>query len=286
MSIDTKSDPLAAALESDDLKRQLEAIAEVTREARARCSERALAALIECLGDSRKVVQRRAADALGAAAAHDPRIVPGLRAALDSEPAGRRWGAAYALSLIDRALDLRAHNALLEALANPDGDVRWAAKDLLVRLAGEHPDEVRRSLIALQELPEGHPDDHRDHNARKMALYALRDLKFAGPEVRAMAARASRAAESAVRLAALSLLAQLADASDAAQGEAEDEAIDIALRCLESDPDPGVRRAAASALGHLGTAPRAAQALERAASQTADPGLAKAARHTLARIAK
>ena len=286
MSTDAKSDRLAAALESGDLERRLDAIAEVTladltRDPQAHCSERALAALIECLADSRKVVQRRAADALGSAAAHDPRIVPGLRAALDSGDPRRRWGAAYALGLIDRALDLRARNALLEALANPDGDVRWAAKDLLVRLAGDNPDEVRRSLIALEHSP--------DHDARKMALYCLRDLEFAGPEVRAMAARASRAAESGVRLAALSLLVGLAEASGAAHDDAQDDtqnvAIDIALRCLESDPDPGVRRAAASALGHFGAAPRAAQALERAASQTADPALAKTARHTLAGIA-
>ncbi len=276
-------DRLASALESGDLETRLDMIAEAGRDAHVRLSERALAALIEALGDSRKVVQRRAVDALAAAAAHDPRVVAGLRAALDCGETPRRWCAAYALGLIGGALDLRAQKALLEALANPDGDVRWAAADLIVRLGGESPEPIRRGLIALE--------DHPDHNARKMAIYCLRDLKLDDPEVRATVERASRAAESGVRLAALSLLAHLPHADQQADRDADqdpdDDAVEIALRCLESDPDPGVRRAAASALGRFGTdSPCAAQALERAASQTADPDLARAARQALAGIAK
>jgi HEAT repeat protein len=266
-------DRLAIALESGDLQTRLDAIAEARRDPHARLSERAMAALIEALGDSRKVVQRRAVDALAAAAAHDPRVIDALHAALDSDQPTRRWCAAYALGLIGGALDLRAQKALLEALANPDGDVRWAAANLIVRLGGDNPDPIRHGLIALE--------DHPDHNARKMAIYCLRDLKLDDPEVRATVERASRAAESGVRLAALSLLAHLPQADN------DDDAVEIALRCLESDPDLGVRRAAASALGRLGAgSARAAQALERAASQKADPGLAKAARQALAGIAK
>lgn len=266
-------DRLAIALESGDLHTRLDAIAEARRDPHVRLSERALAALIEALGDSRKVVQRHAVDALAAAAAHDPRVVAALHAALDSDEPARRWCAAYALGLIGGALDLRAQRALLEALANPDGDVRWAAANLIVRLGGDNPEPIRHGLIAL----EGHPD----HNARKMAIYCLRDLKLDDPEVRATVERASRAAESGVRLAALSLLAHLP------RTDQYDDAVEIALRCLESDPDLGVRRAAASALGRLGAgSPRAAQALERAASQKADPGLAKAARQALAGIAR
>ncbi|MFI5352845.1 MAG: HEAT repeat domain-containing protein [Candidatus Binatales bacterium] len=273
-TIDPKDpDRLAIALESGDLQTRLDAIAEARRDAHVRLSARALAALIEALGDSRKVVQRRAVDALAAAAAHDPRVVAALQAALDSDQPARRWCAAYALGLIGGALDLRAQKALLEALANPDGDVRWAAANLIVRLGGDNPEPIRHGLIALE--------DHPDHNARKMAIYCLRDLKLDDPEVRATVERASRAAESGVRLAALSLLAHLPQAGH------YDDAVEIALRCLESDPDLGVRRAAASALGRLGAgSARAAQALERAASQKADPGLARAARQALAGIAK
>jgi len=273
-SIDPKdADRLAIALESGDLQTRLDAIAEARRDTHVRLSERALAALIEALGDSRKVVQRHAVDALAAAAAHDPRVVAALHAALDSDEPARRWCAAYALGLIGGALDLRAQRALLEALANPDGDVRWAAANLIVRLGGDNPEPIRHGLIALE--------DHPDHNARKMAIYCLRDLKLDDPEVRATVERASRAAESGVRLAALSLLAHLP------RTDQYDDAVEIALRCLESDPDLGVRRAAASALGRLGAgSARAAQALDRAASQKADPGLAKAARQALAGIAK
>ncbi len=280
MTIDPKTDGdrLAIAIESVDLKTRLDAIA-VTRDTHAHLSERALAALIECLGDSRKVIQRRAVDAIAAAAAHDPRVVAALYAALDCGEPRRRWCAAYALSLIGGALDLRAQTALLEALANPDGDVRWAAADLIVRLGGDNPEPIRRGLIALE--------DHPDHNARKMAIYCLRDLRLSDPEVRALVERASRAAESGVRLAALSLLAHLPPADQKAHGDADHDAVEIALRCLQSDPDLGVRRAAASALGRFGAgSARAAQALERAASQGGDPALAKAARQALAGIAK
>ena len=201
-SIDPKdAERLAIALESGDLQTRLDAIAEARRDPHVRLSERALAALIEALGDSRKVVQRRAVDALAAAAAHDPRVIAALHAALDSDQPARRWCAAYALGLIGGALDLRAQKALLEALANPDGDVRWAAANLIVRLGGDNPEPIRHGLIALE--------DHPDHNARKMAIYCLRDLKLDDPEVRATVERASRAAESGVRLAALSLLAHL-----------------------------------------------------------------------------
>jgi HEAT repeat protein len=262
---------LAFALEDSSEQARLDAIAQVTRTPAEYLSDRALAALVECLGAPRKIVQRRAVDALAAAARHDPRVVPSLRAALDSDDPRRRWGAAYGLSRIGAALDLRAQQALLEALANPDGDIRWAAADLIVRLGADHPEEIRRGLIALE--------DHTDHNARKMAIYCLRDLKLSDPAVRAMVVRANRSPESGVRLAALSLLAHLPDAGE--------EGIAIALGCLESDPDPGVRRAAASALGRLGLrSPAAALALERAANQSGDPALSKAARQALARIAR
>src|ERR1700674_243750 len=241
MTVDPKDhDRLPPPLASGDLQTRLDAIAQARRDAHLRLSERALAALVESLGDSRKVVQRRAVDALAAAAALDSRVVAALHAALDCGEPGRRWCAAYALSLITGALDLRAQKALLEALANSDGDVRWAAANLIVRLGGENPQPIRHGLIELE--------DHPDHNARKMAIYCLRDLKLDDPEVRATVERASRAAESGVRLAALSLLAHLPRAHQ----DPHDDAVEIALRCLESDPDLGVRRAAASALGSCG----------------------------------
>ncbi len=268
MSIEPIEDQLAITLASDDLETRLDAIARVARAPEIRLTGLALARMVECLGAGRKVVQRRAADALATVAPHDHRVAAALRAALDSGDPRMRWGAAYTLGSVGGALDSRAQKALLEALANPDGDLRWAAADLIVRLGVESRDEIRRGLVSLA--------NHADHNARKMAIYCLRDLKIGDPEVRATVERASRAAEASVRLAALSLLAHLPDAGG--------EAAQIALRCLKSDPQPGVRRAAAIALGRLGAnRPIVAQALERATHDD-DPLLSKAARQALRKL--
>jgi HEAT repeat protein len=269
VSNESKEDRLTAALSSGDEQTRLDAIMRIAREPTVPLSGLALGRVVECLGSDRKLIQRRAADALAAAANHDPGVVAALREALESANPRRRWGAAYTLGVIGDALDLRTQKALLEALSNPDGDVRWAAAELIVRLGAENPDVVRRGLIGLET--------HADHNTRKMALYCLRDLKFGDAEVRAMVKRASRGAEPGVRLAVLSLLAHLDDA--------DDESAEIAMRCLAGDPDPGVRRAAAIALGHLARcSPRVREALERAANQDDDPDLGKAARTALARL--
>jgi HEAT repeat protein len=267
--METTQDPIAQELAREDPEARIAAILQIARNPRAQLSDGALAALLQCLGATHKAVQRRAVDALAAIAERDTRVLPALRAALGGNDQRTRWAAAYALGLIGDALDLTAQKTLLEALSNPDGDVRWAAAELVVRLGHESPDEIRLALIELG----GHPD----HHARKMALYCLRDLKFADPQVRTMVENASRSAEPTVRLAALSLLANLSDA--------DDEAIAIAMRCLESDPTAGVRRAAASALGHLGRrSNRARDALARAAAQAHDASLRKAARQALQRM--
>jgi HEAT repeat protein len=260
-----KDDPLAVALGSEDLASRLEAIGRVAQG--AMLSRPALDALAAGLGAEAKVVQRGAADAL--AAIRDSRVVPALRAALQADSARLRWGAAYALSLIDGALDLRALPALMEALSSNDGDVRWAAADLIVRLGGDSPEPVRRGLINLET--------HADPNARKMAIYCIRNLRFEDPEVCAIVERASRSADAGVRLAALSTLARLPRAGS--------EGLNAALRCLGSDADSGVRRAAAVALGRIGSGSQAAaDALASAADQSADPALSKAARQALARL--
>jgi HEAT repeat protein len=112
-----------------------------------------------------------------------------------------------------------------------------------------------------------------------MALYCIRDLALAGPELLAVVDRAVHDQEVHVRLAALSVLSRIRDASG--------EAVRIMLECLKSDPDAGVRRAAASALGNVqSTSVDAITALASAASDPADESLARAARGALDRLEK
>jgi HEAT repeat protein len=118
-----------------------------------------------------------------------------------------------------------------------------------------------------------------DRNARKMALYCIRDLELAGPELLAVVERTVHDADVHVRLAALSLLSRIRDASG--------EAVRIMLECLSSDSDAGVRRAAASALGNIQSANADAKiALTSAAADSGDESLARAARGALDRIEK
>ncbi len=260
---------LVQRLGASDERVRLDAILHLVREPADTLAPAALDALVQCLESGRKPVRRRAASALAQIAAHDPNVLPALHRALGSGIAQMRWGAAYSLGLIEGALDLRVFPALLEALSNSDGDVRWAAAELVVRLGQKYPLEVRRGLLGLAA--------GQSADGCKMALYCLRDLKFADEEVCAQASRACLAATDHVRLAAISLLAHLADASE--------RSADSLLRCLEEERHEGVRRAAASALGRLRrSSPRVLEALRRAAQNRNDSSLSRAARQALARL--
>jgi HEAT repeat protein len=228
-----------------------------------------LEAVIESLESETKGVQRRAAGVIAAAGAASPALALRLRALLDAQSAPTRWAAAYALGLIDGALDLDACEALLEALAQPDGDVRWAALDLVVRLGRLHPEAIRRRLLALFE--------GGGANGRKMAVYALRNLGVRDPAVMAAVRAASVADDSQVRLAALSFIKETAGADAGAAA--------LVLERMRSDPDPGVRRAAAGTLAYLNdrSAPVLA-ALGEAAETVEDASLRKAARRTLDKL--
>ncbi len=269
MSQQKAADSLAQELRHRDPARRVAALAGLAH-APPPIHGEVLEALIEALASETKGVQRRAAGVIAAAGAQDPMVVTRLLALLEAPSAPARWAAAYALGLIDGALDLRACAPLLDALANPDGDVRWAALELLVRLGRRHPDLIRdRLLAALQG--EG------ETNRRKMSLYALRNLGLCDPAVLAAVRGASAADDSQVRLAALSFIRQLAGAAP--------QAVDIVLERLGSDPNHGVRRAAASTLGYLNDrSERVLAALREAAEAPHDPSLRKAARQTLAKL--
>jgi HEAT repeat protein len=229
--------------------------------------------LIRELGDAHKTVQRRAIDELAAiAGSGNPIVTEKLRESIASADRRVRWAAAYALGQIgSTAFAMDSADTLCEAMADDDGDIRWAASNLMVRLGRDHLVEIGARLLELAGTG--------DRNARKMALYCIRDLEIAGAELLAVVERAVHDPDVHVRLAALAVLSRTRDASG--------EAVRIMLECLKSDPDAGVRRAAASALGNIRTASAdATAALESASTDPDDESLARAARGALDRLEK
>jgi HEAT repeat protein len=251
-----------------DPVRQLEAIMRLVDDAPSALSDAALDALARCLGAGRKAIERRAADAFVAIAARDARAPVILHRVIEGADPRARWTAAYALARCGgERLAERAVDALFEALASDDGDVRWAAADLIVALGRE-----RRAAVVTRLLKLASGDNPV---AQRMALYILRDLNADGGAMLEAIDRASRAASTHVRLAALAALASVKDSGDAVR---------IALERLEDDPDAGVRRAAAAALGAVASgSPQAHAALTRAASSD-DESLGRAARSALKRM--
>ena len=272
MSAALKDGRVANDLSDIDPARRLGAIELILSAPAEPLSDDILDALVSCVGAAQKTIQRRAIDALALIAAGDARIVERLRRAIAGDDRRMRWGAAYALGQIGAgAFAMDVADALCEALSDDDGDIRWAAANLLVRLGREYPDEIRARLIVLGA--------DSDHNARKMALYCIRDLGFAGADLLVVLERAVHDPDVHVRLAALAVLTRLTDTSDGAA--------QLALECLETDSDPGVRRAAAVALGNFHiNSPRAESALRTAAADNIDKSLARAARGALERLEK
>ena len=188
-------------------------------------------------------------------------VAPLLEQGLADGSARRRWGAAYACSVMG-ATSPACLPILLEALGSDDGDVRWAAATI-IRSLPVHPDIVSE-LRALAQA--------RSPLQRKMALYCLRDLSAQASGLDDELLAALRDDEPAVRLAALSTVTVLAQDRQAAAR---------AVMGRLDDADAGVRRAAAAALGRLGPAePAIIEALQRA-RDGADPALTRAAARAL-----
>jgi HEAT repeat protein len=241
---------------------RLAAIAEIAAAGVATAAE--TAALGACLGHERKVVQRRAGEALAALAARGVDVAPLLRAGLAASEFRARWGAAYALALSGPPPP-EALPVLLEALGADDGDLRWAAARIVAGLA-KSPALLSdlRTLARAGNAP-----------ARKMALYCLRDLDVRDPASEATAVESLRDPDPHVRLAAQATLARVAvDRATAAQ---------YLLAALAEAPI-AERRAAAAALGTLGVATRSVLFALHAAADEDDPPLARAARGALRRL--
>ena len=253
---------LADRLRSADPGERAAAIAEI--EGRTTVEPDELAALAECLGHARKAVQRPAADACAALAARGLDVQPALDAALASPLARQRWGAAFALARMGTPPP-ETLPVLLETLGGDDGDVRWAAAEILRRLPERGP--VIEALVRLVRTGNG--------AQRKMGLYCLRDLGARGAELEEAALWALGDAQHDVRLAAIAWLVRHASDREAVA--------DRLLIALGGD-DPQLRRAAAAGLGTLGErAPRVVSAL-RAACATPDPSLRRAAEGALRQL--
>ena len=255
---------VAQRLRSADTVERLGAMADVI--APGGCADAdVLEALAACLGDARKIIQRRAAETFAALGAQGTSVRDLLLRTLESDVTRQRWGAAYALSLLGDAPPVTLPT-FLEALGSDDGDVRWAAGNILARRSGD------TALVdALQRLlGTGNPAQ------RKMAAYCLRDLNARSPAVEHALFAALHDPDPYVRLAAISAIGRLAiDRPTAAQG----------LIDLLADADASVQRVAAAILGLLGDRSDVVHAALTRASQSADTSLARAAERSLRLLA-
>jgi HEAT repeat protein len=230
-------------------------------------------ALGRALGDPSKAVVRAASDALAAIARRAGGVDDILRAALHGDSPAARWGAAFTLARLGPP-GPRLLPALVEALASPDGDVRWAASRILVDIGRLHG-EVLPLVVGLVRSGESPV-------VRRMAAYALRSLAPDRPEAARVLLEATFDPDLPLRRAALTALA----AVEAPPPEIPERLIEVLAR----DADAASRRLAALALGELGAAapgslPAAAQAaLREALHATRDTDLRRAAERSLRKL--
>lgn len=207
-----------------------------------------------------KEERRRLADVLSRACS-DPSHLASIEAALVEPPFDRRWICAFALARSGR-YGGEISKVAVEALGEPDGDVRWAAAEILC-----HPNSQASDLVV-----EAASDENSAR--RKMALYCLRDLGIAEMPI---VYDALRCEDAGVRLAALAAIPSLARADARATRET--------IRCMRQAGEPGVRRAAAAILGRLqGDVQAAREALLEAAGDKSDPHFARAVAGALERL--
>ena len=199
-------------------------------------------AVCSALGDEDRAVARSASRALTRLTDHRDSVREALISALAGDDPRRRLFAALTWVHVERP-HLRCLPALVEALADGDGDLRWTAARALVDLARLQP-EVHGVLLALTR-------DDGTPRVRRMALHALRELAPDDPDTASALLAASRADNAALRRSALTSLAGLT-APPAAVLERLRDALDeddaatqrIAARAIErlEPPDPSPKR--------------------------------------------
>jgi HEAT repeat protein len=225
------------------------------------------AALVDCLAESNRLLQRRAAETLARLGENDDRVVGELRALLKAQREEVRWVAAFALSRM-RVLPADGIEILIEALGRDDSDLRWAAATMLTELAAREGDRVISRLVGV--LRAGALEQ------RKMALYCLRDIGVSDPAVREAAEQALRESKTELRLAALSVLSRLfGDLPETQQR----------VVALLRDHDSRMRRAAAASFGQMSSVSEEVVEALRDAQHSDDPGLRRAAERALRQLA-
>jgi HEAT repeat protein len=232
-------------------------------------------ALGEALADPVREVSRAAGDALVALGRLDRSVDEVLRRALRSQDAGRRFGAAAALARLAPPGPMLIP-ALVEALGQREGDVRWTAARLLVDAGHLHP-EVLGILLGLARADERAP-------VRRMAVFALRELAPDLPECARTLVQATHDDDASVRRAALTAMASLLDPPAFV--------LERLLEVLDGDAhgDPASRRIATLALGELGAADPAClpagsiEQLQALAASSVDGGLRRGATRALTRL--
>jgi HEAT repeat protein len=252
----------AERLRAEDVATVCAAIVEIAARGTADADEQT--ALLECLGHARKAVQRPAAEALAALVRRGVPVRDRLAAVLASPAPRARWGAAFALARLDDPPPAMIP-VLLETLGGDDGDLRWAAADVLLHLP------ERDAVVAMLRR---HLDS-RNPVQRKMSLYLLRDLGDGSPDLEVAATRGLGDADPGVRLAAAACLAQVARDRPAAARHL--------IVALHGD-DARLARATAAALGTLGERSADVLAALRAAAGSTDPSLRRAAERSLATL--
>jgi len=227
-----------------------------------------IALLIESLDHPDKAVVRAAVDSLIAASSQDLRIAQLLHQLLLERKRKNLWPIAYILAHLPET-SVPCLEVLLDALGDPDPDIRWAILLLLVRLGQKDRALVGR-LLDLSRT--GSPTQKR------MALYCIRDLKLQDPRS-LQALRASlNDPEPAVRVAGVTSLRTRPDISR--------EETEELLRLLKEDRDVRVRCSAAMILAQIGGTAEEVHTALRAAASNGDPRLRKAARAALDYIQK
>ena len=223
-------------------------------------------ALLGCLGDHNKAVQRRAAQQLIRFSSRQPAIIELLRDRLTAPQPRLRWTAAYALAQLPLP-EPWPLAALIENLGHQESDLRWAAATALLRLMARHASVLTRLLDVARS---GNPVQ------RRMALYCLRDANQTGPAARQVYLASLSDQQAGVRLAGLSCLGRCPP-----HNADTDAAL---IRILATDPVSGVRRASAASLGRRGgRSPAVVNALHQAADDP-DPSLARAAAAALKKL--
>lgn len=261
---------LAPQLRSDDPQTRLGALAILKEHSEPMTLPSELTAdLIACLGHNTKAIQRAAAEQLVRFSPLQPEIIDQLSQKLTDPDKRLRWTAAFTLSQLPVSTPsaLSILPVLIENLGHEESDLRWAAATAILRLAVRHLAVIPQMLSLASS-----------GNAvqRRMALYCLRDVPQAKTVAPHVCVTSLSDADPGVRLAGLSCLST----HKLAIPEAESRLVQL----LESDPDIGVRRATAVALGQLGIAsPTVLDALKQVL-QVGDSSLSKAATGALKKL--